>query len=70
MKFKLYVLEDGSAGRLSMVLSRSLRSEIDPLLEEALKYVRDRIHPRGFTLNDQRHDVLQGERLCPRDWAA
>jgi hypothetical protein len=39
MKFKLYVLEDGSAGRLSMVLSRSLRSEIDPLLEGALKYV-------------------------------
>jgi len=39
---KSYLLEDGS-GRLSMVLSRSLKSEIDPLLEEALKenvYVR------------------------------
>jgi len=40
---KKYVLEDGSAGRLSMILSLTLKSEIDPLVEEALQahvYVR------------------------------
>jgi hypothetical protein len=52
MKFKLYVLEDGSAGRLSMVLSRSLKSEIDPLLEGALtRYVRDRSHSKGLYID-------------------
>ena len=34
---KKYLLEDGSAGRLSMILSMSLKSEIDPLVEEALQ---------------------------------
>ena len=34
---KRYVLEDDSAGRLSMILSLSLKSELDPLVEEALQ---------------------------------
>ena len=34
---KKYVLEDGSAGRLSVILSGSFKSETDPLDEEALQ---------------------------------
>jgi hypothetical protein len=34
---KKYLLEDGTPGRLSVILSWPLKSEIDPLVEEALQ---------------------------------